>query len=695
MKYNAHIANDEIRNNAICTNKKYSQRKKDIIISNILKSYTYCSTKKLYSEMLPLIFDFVLKFKCRQINNGLFYSLLSDYLEQRTHYKISAHKYLNTLAKICTFYLYIEGEISLTYSNIEFLTTKSTALETFMTSILGMKIKKVNFQDLRFDMLLIVMFKNKTINVFDITNEMLIEYREFIYSEEESVSSHKLEYHRLHNRLYIRGIVSENSPRIDTNLISNNDYFDKLADSEVKTAILYYIENAKLKTNSKPKIRPHLLHFGLFAETNYKSVSLQQYNSFIAEHYKNILKEEINIGKISKNWACNCLVRVNSFFNFLIDYEYRVCQNSRDIFIPNIFDERNVEKNRRSNIKEHIIEQIRHKSESLDEIEKALVTIYLGTGIRLNELAVFRVENFHDNASNLIYSSDLAVDPDIGWIKVTGTKIQNKERIILINKEIFKAFEILKRDRINKFGNLEKMIHPIPEVGEANFLLLNNSARPYKTLGNRIRTIFEKLDLRDENGKQLKITAHQFRHSYLTDLVKHGCPIHLAMDFMGHVDPQMLHWYNHHKKDLLEIAREESIVSNEFEIKIEDNRNTMVVKGDEINRQYSKFNKYYIRGGICTTDEFQDECDYIDCIECKQETFKTNYSFVSHLNKSMQHYYSLWISEENHGSDRAIYLLYLCRLYEKLLRKVENNKYVHEVSLNFEERSRIAKEVGL
>jgi hypothetical protein len=58
-------------------------------------------------------------------------------------------------------------------------------------------------------------------------------------------------------------------------------------------------------------------------------------------------------------------------------------------------------------------------------------------------------------------------------------------------------------------------------------------------LRQRLFRFQEAIDLRDRNGRPVRVTAHQFRHTFGTRLINSGVPQHVVQRLMGHASPQM------------------------------------------------------------------------------------------------------------------------------------------------------------
>lgn len=68
-----------------------------------------------------------------------------------------------------------------------------------------------------------------------------------------------------------------------------------------------------------------------------------------------------------------------------------------------------------------------------------------------------------------------------------------------------------------------------------------DGARPfsYGTLQHRLLRWQQDIDLRDEAGQHVSVTAHQFRHTLGTRLINADVPQHVVQKMLGHASPQM------------------------------------------------------------------------------------------------------------------------------------------------------------
>ena len=74
-----------------------------------------------------------------------------------------------------------------------------------------------------------------------------------------------------------------------------------------------------------------------------------------------------------------------------------------------------------------------------------------------------------------------------------------------------------------------------------------DGARPYPTatLQQRLRVWSRLVELRDETGETVTVTAHRFRHTVGTRMINQGVPAHIVQRYLGHASPQMTAVYAH------------------------------------------------------------------------------------------------------------------------------------------------------
>jgi len=144
--------------------------------------------------------------------------------------------------------------------------------------------------------------------------------------------------------------------------------------------------------------------------------------------------------------------------------------------------------------------------------DKAVVTLFYGTGIRLSELVGIRF-------------SDLDL---IGkMVKVTGKR--NKERLVPFPHEISVS--------LSEYIRLRNELFPDSE----NFLFLTGNGEPaYNKLIYRI--VKRQLSLVTTNDKK---SPHILRHSYATHLLNRGADLNAIKELLGHANLAATQVYTH------------------------------------------------------------------------------------------------------------------------------------------------------
>jgi integrase len=72
-----------------------------------------------------------------------------------------------------------------------------------------------------------------------------------------------------------------------------------------------------------------------------------------------------------------------------------------------------------------------------------------------------------------------------------------------------------------------------------------DGSKPYAptVFGTQLRHWCDKIALHDEAGQPLRVTAHQFRHTFGTRLINSGVPQHIVQRLLGHASPNMTGHY--------------------------------------------------------------------------------------------------------------------------------------------------------
>ena len=77
------------------------------------------------------------------------------------------------------------------------------------------------------------------------------------------------------------------------------------------------------------------------------------------------------------------------------------------------------------------------------------------------------------------------------------------------------------------------------------------------TLSARLRAWCQTIDLRDQAGHPITVTAHRFRHTLGTRMINQGVPVHIVQHYLGHASPLMTNVYTHLHDQTMRAAFEE------------------------------------------------------------------------------------------------------------------------------------------
>lgn len=75
----------------------------------------------------------------------------------------------------------------------------------------------------------------------------------------------------------------------------------------------------------------------------------------------------------------------------------------------------------------------------------------------------------------------------------------------------------------------------------------DDGSKPYvhAVFGTQLRQWCDRIGLHDETGQPLRVTAHQFRHTFGTRMINSGVPQHVVQRLLGHASPNMTGHYAH------------------------------------------------------------------------------------------------------------------------------------------------------
>jgi integrase len=155
-----------------------------------------------------------------------------------------------------------------------------------------------------------------------------------------------------------------------------------------------------------------------------------------------------------------------------------------------------------------------------DDTTRHLVIVLIETGLRAGDACRLTV--------------DCLVPDSTGWpcLRFFNAKVRAEQIVPLSNR----AAEAIgaQQEEIGRTSPGSPWLFPATRANP-------DGARPftYNALRQRLFRFQEAIDLRDRNGRPVRVTAHQFRHTFGTRLINSGVPQHVVQRLMGHASPQM------------------------------------------------------------------------------------------------------------------------------------------------------------
>ena len=156
-----------------------------------------------------------------------------------------------------------------------------------------------------------------------------------------------------------------------------------------------------------------------------------------------------------------------------------------------------------------------------DATTRALVIVIIETGLRAND------------ACSLPFNP--IIDHSAGWpcLRCLNTKMA-AEQLVPLSAAAAEAVRAQQRHLLDRWPDAVPVLFPAPRSNP-------DGTRPfsYATLRGRLARWQHDIDLRDDTGRPVRVTAHQFRHTFGTRLINTGVPQHVIGRLLGHASPQM------------------------------------------------------------------------------------------------------------------------------------------------------------
>jgi hypothetical protein len=156
-----------------------------------------------------------------------------------------------------------------------------------------------------------------------------------------------------------------------------------------------------------------------------------------------------------------------------------------------------------------------------DPTTRALVVVLMETGLRAND------------ACALPFNP--VIDDSAGWpcLRYFNTKMAT-EQLVPLSATAAETIRAQQADLLRRWPDRPPVLFPAPHSNPDG-----TRPFPYATLRQRLARWQDDLDVHDETGQPVRVTAHQFRHTLGTRLINQGVPQHVIQRLLGHASPQM------------------------------------------------------------------------------------------------------------------------------------------------------------
>jgi Phage integrase family len=133
-------------------------------------------------------------------------------------------------------------------------------------------------------------------------------------------------------------------------------------------------------------------------------------------------------------------------------------------------------------------------------------------------------------------------DALVAKLRYQQTKIEGAPDTIFVDREVV---EIIRAQQAWAHAWTRKTLND-PEAAPPRYLFLSTARNhraehpyPKTTLGQRLQTLAERMDIRDAQGRRVRVSrVHRFRHTKATSLLNAGVPVHVVQRYLGHVSPR-------------------------------------------------------------------------------------------------------------------------------------------------------------
>ncbi len=271
-----------------------------------------------------------------------------------------------------------------------------------------------------------------------------------------------------------------------------------------------------------------------------------------------------------------------------------------------------------------------------DSAARAGITLLRGAGLRLGELLDLELDCLWDL-------------PGHGtWLKVPLGKLAT-ERVVPLDEQTLAALDGWMAQR----GRQRSLPHP-RDGRPTDFLFTLRGARIGASRIRRgLQVAAQAAGLRGRDAHTLRVTPHQLRHTYATQLVNAGMSMQALMALLGHVTPEMTLRYASLASPTIRSAYDTAMAKVRSRQQLPLIVADRPVVPDRIQWLHAEMLKTRVAHGYCSRHLTADACPYANiCEQC--DNFTTNTEFLPQLQAQLTDAVALREDAQARGWDSEV-----------------------------------------
>ncbi|KNZ42427.1 tyrosine-type recombinase/integrase [Acetobacterium bakii] len=312
-------------------------------------------------------------------------------------------------------------------------------------------------------------------------------------------------------------------------------FFEYITEPEMKQTVKHYAYHmlGKIKPQSvRNQINSHLPRFIEYC-------SLNGIKSFVDVTQDDFLCFNIwlkDTRKMSQSGGYNCSHVVENIIKVGQIKDWHVPKDNifKGFTSNQLWDiKQSLKPNRTKPIPEDVFDRILHHAvhDETDILTKAGIIIQSQTGLRISE-----VLSIQEGCVKVMHDGDSTYD----YMEATLPKTEKGEAIIhkvFINEMVKNVIEELTKATI--YLRKESGLKELLLIRYHGIRVLNSS----KWTENRLKNFIKRWDIRDNKGVLYPLKSHQFRATFVRELIKQKIPIAMIMKQYAHVSIEMTAGY--------------------------------------------------------------------------------------------------------------------------------------------------------